>query len=353
MNFHYLISLLKERGGTFLSLLVKGKFLKAVNYFSANISMVRKPDIVNHYPIILVIDPGNICNLSCALCITGQKKSLRPPKFLKFSDFKKIIDQLGKWSVKLDLYNWGEPFLNKDTLNMITYAKRFGLEVTISSNLNIFNQEIAKQIITSGLDRLIVSLHGATPKSTQSYMKGTNFLQVIKNLKLVIKTKKELGSKTPQIIWRYVVSSFNEKALGKAEILARKLGVDYFEPLPIKPDVGFDPSWVEKNLKRNACWLPKNKRFLSYDVEKNIPLNGISNCFWPWEMVSINSDGTVQPCCVFSNPAFDFGNVLETPFWQIWNGKKYQTARKTLRERIRTDKSTICGLCLASNFISR
>ena len=55
----------------------------------------------------------------------------------------------------------------------------------------------------------------------------------------------------------------------------------------------------------------------------------------------------------FENPEFDFGNIFKTPFKKIWNGKKYKTARRVIRKKIRTDKTTVCGLCVASDYIAR
>lgn len=353
MNIRRWIYLLRDRGRTFLALIASGSFPRAKNYFLASINMIRRPESVNHYPLTLVIDPGNLCNLSCALCITGQKKSLRPPKFLNFPDFKKIIDTLGKWAYQLDLYNWGEPFLNKDVFKMIAYAKEAGLRIETSSNLNFFSPLMAEETVKSGLDRLIVSLHGATAEMTRIYMRGGDFNRALKNLKLLIKTKKRLGSRTPSIIWRYVVSRYNEEGLERAKKLSQNLGVDQFESLPLRLDVGFDPSHIKNSIQKNSHWIPENKEFAHYEAKGALLLNNPYDCFWPWEIVAINPDGTVQPCCVFSNPAFDFGNLFVTPFAKIWNGKKYQTARRVIREKILDDQTTICGLCVTSNFIAK
>lgn len=344
---------ISERSKTFLNLLAKGYFSKAKNYLLTNINMLRRPEYATNYPITLIIDPGNICNLSCALCITGQKKSLRPPKLLSFNHFKKIIDELGKRAVKLDLYNWGEPFLNKDIFKMISYAKRAGLRVELSSNLNIFNQAMAKELVDSKLDKLIISLHGTNKKTYNKYMRGGDFDQVVENIKLLVKTKKRLKSHLPEIAWRFLVSRYSEAQLEKAESLSQKLGIDHLEPVPLKLDVGFDPDEIKERIKKNAHWIPGNKKYCLYDAQKEAPINKEGDCFWPWEIVSINPDGAVQPCCVFTNPAFDFGNIFKTPFREIWNGKKYQAARKIVREKIKTDKSTICGLCVATDFMAR
>lgn len=331
-------------------LLAHGYFTKAVNYLIANINMVKQPNYATNYPTTVVIDTGNICNLSCALCITGQKKSPRSKTFLSFENFQKIINRLGKTACQLDLYNWGEPLLNKDVFKMIAYAKKFGLRVETSSNLLLLTPFSAKKLIKSGLDRLIVSLHGASPKITKIYMRNGDFNKAIANLKMLLAIKEKLKSETPRIDWRFVVSRYNEGELAKAEKLAKSFGVG-FEPVPICLDVGFDPEVIKRNIRKHSFWLPKNKKYCVYDIKKQKFLSKASGCWWPWEIIAINSDGTTHPCCVYSNPEYSFGNFFKIPFEEIWNGSKYQTARKVIREKIKTDKSTLCGSCVSAGFI--
>lgn len=339
----------KNRIITFLSLLSRGDFLRAGNFFLAHLNMARRPLSVGHYPLTLVIDPGNVCNLACAWCITGQKKSKRSPAFLSLLEFKKIIDRLGKYACQVDLYNWGEPFLNKDIFAMIAYAKRAGLRVETSSNLHLLTPARAKQVVTSGLDRLIVSLHGTNQKVTETYMRGSKFSQVIKNLKLLLQIRKKQKSLTPSITWRYVVSRYNEEGLRAARKMAKRLGVDYFEPIPLMIEAGSAPGQMRKSLRTYRHWLAKNPAF---NQERLLAKPG-RDCYWPWEIIAINPDGGIQPCCSFSDPAFDFGNIFTTPFEKIWNGLKYQTARRLVREKIKTDTSLICGLCLGAGFIGK
>jgi len=345
-------SVLIPRSKILIGLVKKRQLRKAANYLFTCLNMVLKPNLVYSHPVTVVIDTGNICNLRCALCITGRRKSRRPPKLLSFSDFKKIIDQAGKWAIQLDLYNWGEPLMNRDFFKMITYAKnKWHLRVETSSNLLLLTPETAKKLIKSGLDRLIVSLHGASPKTTRIYMKGGDFNKAIRNLKLLINLKQQLKSKTPSITWRYVVNSYNESGLAKAAQLAKKLAVDYFEPLPVRLDVGHNPEEIKTVIKKKGHWIPNDPKYQLYDVFGGKMINIIPDCFWPWEITAVNSDGSIQPCCVYSNPVFDFGNILETPFWKIWNNSNYQLARKVIRKKIKTDHRTICGQCVACFFI--
>ena len=45
-----------------------------------------------YYPAKITIESGNICNLHCPLCPTGQKDTSASKGLLSFSDFKKIIE---------------------------------------------------------------------------------------------------------------------------------------------------------------------------------------------------------------------------------------------------------------------
>jgi MoaA/NifB/PqqE/SkfB family radical SAM enzyme len=65
-------------------------------------------------PTTLMLEPVNFCNLKCPLCPTGQGMIKREKEMLNLEKSKKIIHQLGPEIIHLRLWNWGEPFLNKD-----------------------------------------------------------------------------------------------------------------------------------------------------------------------------------------------------------------------------------------------
>jgi len=66
-------------------------------------------------------------------------------------------------------------------------------------------------------------------------------------------------------------------------------------------------------------------------------------CRWPFDSCFITVDGFVTPCCIRANPeVFNFGNIFETPFKEIWNGEKYQKFRETM---IKNLPNPICDNC--------
>ena len=46
---------------------------------------------------------------------------------------------------------------------MVKFAKQYHIDTKIDSNLNQLNEEDAENLILSGLDKIIVSIDGATP----------------------------------------------------------------------------------------------------------------------------------------------------------------------------------------------
>lgn len=58
--------------------------LKLANYLIVTLQeRVIKPSHVIGYPYHLIIDTGDICNLGCALCPTGQRRDGRTVAFVR------------------------------------------------------------------------------------------------------------------------------------------------------------------------------------------------------------------------------------------------------------------------------
>lgn len=53
-----------------------------------------------------------------------------------------------------------------------------------------------------------------------------------------------------------------------------------------------------------------------------------SICHYPYTSIQINEKGDVHPCCHPWCSFYSFGNILEQPFEEIWNGEKAQEFRK-------------------------
>ena len=173
------------------------------------------------------IDTTNICQLKCPLCHTGLGTIHRDKGTMHFDLFTKTIDQIKDYCVWLTLYSWGEPFLNRRIHEFVAYAHQKNISTIISTNLNKpLTSEMAENIITSGLDVMIISMDGVTQEVYQVYRVGGQLDRVLENINLLVQKKRELGYITPHLEWQFIVMQQNEHQIEDARQLAGQLGVD-------------------------------------------------------------------------------------------------------------------------------
>lgn len=326
----------------------RGRKLKVLNkYLVFFQKKVLKNSKMIGYPYEILMDPTNLCGLQCTLCPTGQKNPSRPKTVLKFEDAKKILDKLGKYATNLYLTNWGEPLLNKDVFKIINYAHdKEKMFVYMSTTLNKIDEKMVEQIAESSLDSLTVSLDGASQETCQKYQVGVEFDKVIDRVKRIAARKKALGKTTPRIEWRFIVFNHNEQEITKAKQTYKQLGFDSLELAGARCDMGKE---IFMNLNQQfesvKDKLPKNEKYSLYDYKKQQKKRVLKDtCSFLWTQVTINSDGSVSPCCAVYNKAHDFGNILEEGFDNIWNNKKYVTARKVVAGKGGITP-TVCQAC--------
>jgi len=314
---------------------------KLQNYLLIEHEKQSRQECVSGFPYWLTIDPTNFCTLRCPFCPTGQARGSRTKGTLSFENFKKIMDELGPYLIHIDFCNWGEPLLNKEIFEMIKYAKQYNVDTKIDSNFNHFSDRDAEDMVLSGLDKLIVSIDGATQGTYSKYRIGGDFNTVINNLKLLIKKKNELAKSNPYICWQFLVFRHNEHEIEEAKKIGADLGVDNVS--------------ITKAFIGNKDWIPLNEEYSHYKKEEikeeftskhfKSPQDRI--CNWPWEAIVINPNGSVSPCCSVEDEKDDFGNILVNSFREIWNNEKYRRARRFIKNKEETVKenNNICIGC--------
>ena len=305
----------------------------------------RHPGKLLYFPTKISIETGNICNLSCPLCPTSDKSQSNVVKgMLSYDNFKVIFDKIKPFAKTIDLFSWGEPFLNKDLSDMIRYAKdeRPDIRIFIDSNLNILTECQIDEVVRYGLDVLKVSCDGATQEIYQKYRVGGDMGEVLENMRKLIEKKRELSIGTPKIIWKYLVFKHNEFEVEKARSMADEMGVE-FEASGMRIDCGKELfEKVEDSVSRDKEWIPEGT---SYDNYTNLGA-GKDFCEKPWKTMTINWNGDVVPCgAIYDCEKYSFGNLMEESFSQVWNGKKFVEARKIISNKIKENPDIICSVC--------
>jgi len=324
-----------------LNLLSKLSFARILNAvqlkWSYHYSKITKQSKIKGLPTSITIEPTTACNLSCPECPSGLKQFTRPEGNLKQNFYQKIIEETYKSSFYLNFYFQGEPFINPNFLEMVAYAESKKMYTATSTNAHFLNDEVAKKTIESGLSRLTISIDGTTQETYESYRKTGSLEKVIEGTKNIIKWKKELKSKTPYVIFQFLVVKPNEHQIEEAKQLAKTLGVD---------EIRFKTAQLYEFKNGNEL-MPTIEKYSRYkklaDGTYRLKNKLLNECWRMWSSCVITWDGKIVPCCFDKDAKHQLGELQQQTLKDIWNSKGYNNFRKTLL----TDRQSIdiCQNC--------
>jgi radical SAM protein with 4Fe4S-binding SPASM domain len=324
-----------------IQLAKKLTFKKLVNaalvWLSYNVS--KSFNFKSHlgFPISMAIEPTTSCNLRCPECPSGLRQFTRPIGMLEPAFFKNTIDEVYKDLIYLTFYFQGEPYLNPNFLDMVKYAADKKIFTSTSTNAHYLTKEQAQRTVESKLDRLIISIDGTTQETYEQYRIGGQLQKVIEGTKNLIEAKKTLKSKTPHIVFQFLVVKPNEHQLEDVKKLANELGVD---------EVVFKTAQVY-DFEHGNPLIPDNIKYSRYkknsDGTYSIKNKLLNQCWRMWSSCVVTWDGVVVPCCFDKDAKHQLGDLKQQSFKELWESDKYQNFRKAiLKSREEID---ICKNC--------
>lgn len=288
-------------------------------------------------PVSVSFEPTTSCNLRCPECPSGLRAFTRPTGMLKKDFFSDTIDQLYKDLFYLVFYFQGEPYLNPDFLDMVKYASQKKIYTATSTNAHYLTEANARRTVESGLDRLIISIDGTTQEVYQQYRVGGRLDKVIAGARNIVQMKKELKSKTPFVIFQFLVVKPNEHQIEEVKKLAAEVGVD---------DVWFKTAQVYDFQNDPNQLIPTLDKFSRYrkTASGNEFKGRLSNHCWRlWHDPVITWDGLVAPCCFDKDAQHRMGDLKNQSFRDIWKNPKYKAFRAQLLQGRRN--IDICANC--------
>jgi len=295
---------------------------------SLGISLLLRRAYTWGNPVIVHIEPTSLCNLHCPLCPSGSGDLTRKRSKMSLDQYKIILDKLPASVRMVLLWNQGEPFLVKDFLQMVEYAKQKGLYVVTSTNGHFFRElEQAKRVVQTGIDELIVSLDGTDQESYQKYRAGGKLTWVIQGIKNLAAARMQLDLNRPLIHLQFILMKHNIAQRERMIELGQQMGADKlsFKTLQIVnwqqgnqflPD---DPNLTRyQSIGESEQPRTKRRRFLP------------DQCLRLWYSMVINCDGQVSPCCFDKDAEYNMGNLLNSSFSSIWKGDHFKKFRQKL-----------------------
>ncbi len=288
-------------------------------------------------PITISIEPTTACNLRCPECPSGLRAFTRPTGNLREDFFRGTIDQLQRDLLFLIFYFQGEPYINPKFLDMVQYAHQQGIYTITSTNGHFLSDENARKTIESGLDRLIISVDGATQATYESYRQEGKLDVVLQGAHNVIKWKKKLRSRTPHVVFQFLVVRPNEHEIPEIFRLARAVGVD---EVKLKTAQIYD-------YQNGHLLIPTIDRYARYarqpDGSYRVKNKLLNHCWKLWHACVITWDGMVVPCCFDKDAQYRLGDLKQRNFHEIWQSESYRAFRaRILRGRQNIDICTNC-----------
>ena len=305
------------------------------------------------YPFKIEIEHTTACGKKCIMCEHTYWRE--KPEIMTIDKFKQIIDQFPglKW---VNITGEGDNFLNPDYIKFIEYSRAKGISVNFVDEFDFIDENIARRLVELGVNCIWISMDGATKETYEKIKVGCDFERALRNIRTLLKVKKELGSPFPTLCFRFIINKLNYQEMPKMVELVNSLGdlgeggqLEFAGLLTFKeienlylPEV---PEKIVNEVKKKSEELGVKISFSHYQENA---LKSINKCT-AWMEPYIMMGGYVMPCCaVLMSNRRDFlrkyamGNIYEKPFKEIWNSERY----KKFRQMVIGQKNKVPILCI-------
>jgi cyclic pyranopterin phosphate synthase len=274
------------------------------------------------------------CNLRCVYCMPPEGIELfEKERILTFEEmerFSRIAVSLGIRRIKL---TGGEPLVRKGVVNFIASLRRIdGLEdISLTTN-GIFLEELADDLMASGLNRVNVSMDSLDSERYREITRGGDLSKVLRGI-----------DKALEVGFKVKINTVVMKGLSEGEIFGliefgKKRGIEvrFIEFMPLcgngwKRDYFIPLADVRKKIERRygLSHLGNNGVADRYDIDGGVigfitPISEpfCSNC----SRLRLTAKGTLRPC-LFSSLEINIFPLLR-------GGASEEEIKKAIRKTV-------------------
>ena len=342
------------------------------------------PENGSFYPVKLDLRLLYGCNLRCKMCAqwgeTGTYFDYDTPTLKRKLDMGAVESVVGELVPKGLRYvdmEGGETFLYPEIIALFKMLKSYGLFIKPVTNGTLL-KEYAREVVASGIDSVNVSVDG--DRETHNLVRQQNWAydRAMEGIRSLGAERALAGSQLPLIKICFTMTRHNRAiALRKlADELSGQRLIDvlvvksspiwvpeergrsynalvkkYFDADGIKSWMGFLEDYGDfgkeaDTLARTVRELKSTDFDFFIDRVPSIPYEDIprlytdyewnlgrTHCPIPYVEPTIESDGNVYPCNLFTDIPMSMGNIYEKPFLEIWFGDRFQAFRRMLADQ--------------------
>ena len=302
-------------------------------------------------PRSIQIEATTRCNLKCTFCELSYWTEVAAD--LNVADFQKMLEHLPRLR-RLELTGIGEPLMNREIYKILGYAKSRGIRISMTDNFTMVTEKAARRLVDLGVDRICLSLDGATKASYEKVRVGANFDKVTRNARRLIEIRRQAGRRKPEVMANFVVTADSYPEATAVVELAHDLGIrlvqfDCVKTFDKTEAFGTDAVADAREASLEAAFA--RARALGVLVkwmyfEQDV---AIEHCSRPWNRNFVTRDGYVHPCCLTTQTGDrqaqnrrSLGNLIDDPIERLWKSDEFSGLRKKMREGILPHACHMC-----------
>lgn len=297
------------------------------------------------YPIHVEIGVTNRCNQNCIFCALDFARGKRN---IKREVMLSALENMAKQGVRSVMFGGeGEPTLHKNLWEFVQEAKKYGLDISLTTNGIGFNKKLQEQCLPY-LSWIKFSIDAGTPE-TYSEVHRTpqkHFELLFENIHNSINLKKEqdlnvvIGTQFLMLPQNATVYELKELDRRLEELKPDYLSIKPYSDHPkSKKNLGVTPERYTE-LERALDSLIENSNFKIVfrreTVDRIQEGNNYPQCYGLPFISLISSAGDVLPCNLFyNNLNYSYGNLNDKSFNEIWGGEKRKEVLDKLKSEIK------------------
>ena len=268
------------------------------------------------YPLYVIVEPTNVCNLSCAMC--PSRLQTRPRGVMALALWQKIMDEVADRSPSSVIWPaiMGEALTDPDAfVKMLAYGRGKGLDIIWNTNALLLDDHLIDEILALELREIIIGADAMTKETYEKIRVGGDFDAMMRNVHGLLERRRGRTRVTLQFIEQEANATEREDF--------KQYWLSHGAVVKIRPRLGWGNGVDAPDLV-----LAQSDR--------------IGPCPWLIRTVSIHWNGIVVQCDGDWDQKHPVGDLTKESLESIWRG---ELARRRQRHRQGEFDFEPCNAC--------
>ena len=286
-------------------------------------------------PLRVMFELTYRCNFKCRHCYVPD--SYKKLKELDTKQVFSVLDQLKDIGTLFLGFTGGEPFMRKDIMDILWYARKCGFEVIIYTNGSFIDVKTAKELAHMAVNKVDITIPGINRDSFEAItqVRGSRD-RVFKGIDCLYKEKVALGFKT-------CLLKENKNEIKEIEDFSHSLGAAHRLDTMLLPRLDGDKKPFEYRARNGISDNIENQCDEEYDAQSKATLrdpekvSDLFRCGSSKNQAAITPLGELKLCTMIDWPKYKTGG--RTGLKNAWKKMKTKVASMDIDENYK------CGSC--------